>query len=153
MLQGVASLNDSLRQTGIIVQGGIPWGTHLCLFYETKQDLLDTMVPFFRAGLENKEFCLWILQPSIPRQEALEALRRGVPDFDRYLSKGSIELVSQDEWYMEGAKFELAAVIERWREKTKQAISKGYVGLRANGSSAWLHKGETITFGEYVKKL
>jgi DNA-binding CsgD family transcriptional regulator len=145
-------LNDALRHTGIIVQGKIPWGTHLCLFHETKQDLLDTMVPFFRAGLENKEFCLWILQPSIPRHEALDALRRGVPDFDRYSSEGSIELVSQDVWYTERGKFELATVVERWRAKTKQAISKGYVGLRANGSSAWLHRAEPLTFSEYEKK-
>jgi DNA-binding CsgD family transcriptional regulator len=147
------SLKDALRQTGIVVQGNIPWGTHLCLFHETKQDLLDTMVPYFRAGLENKEFCLWILQPSISRQEALDALRRGVPDFDRYRSEGSIELVSQDEWYAEDGRFELATVIERFLEKTEEAISKGYAGLRANGSSAWLQEADPITFGEYEKKL
>jgi DNA-binding CsgD family transcriptional regulator len=147
------SLNSALRQTGIIVQGNIPWGTHLCLFHETKQDLLDTMVPFFRAGLENKEFCLWILQPSIARQDALEALRRGVPDFDRYLSKDSIELVSQDHWYGESGRSELAAVIERFRGKLEAAISKGYVGLRANGSSAWLQRADAIAFNEYERKL
>jgi DNA-binding CsgD family transcriptional regulator len=146
-------LKDALRQSGIIVQGNIPWGTHLCLFHETKQDLLDTMIPFFGAGLENKEFCLWILQPSIARQEALEALRRGVPDFDRYLSKGNIELVSQDEWYTEGGKFELTKVVERFRRKTEEAVSKGYVGLRANGSSAWLQESDSITFAKYEKKL
>jgi DNA-binding CsgD family transcriptional regulator len=146
-------LKDALRQTGIIVQGNIPWGTHLCLFHETKQDLLDTMVPYFRAGLENKEFCLWILQPSISRQEALDALRRGVPDCDRYLSEGGIELVSQDAWYTEGGRFELTTAIARFREKIEEAISKGYVGLRANGSSAWLQKANAITFSEYEKKL
>ncbi|HTE76673.1 MAG TPA: MEDS domain-containing protein [Xanthobacteraceae bacterium] len=146
-------MNDSLRQTGIIVQGSIPWGTHLCLFYETKQDLLDTMVPYFRAGLENKEFCLWILQPSITRQDALEALRRGIPDFDRYLSKGAIELIPQDEWYTEHGKFELAAVVQRFREQLEQATSNGYVGLRANGSSAWLQRTDLTTFGEYEKRL
>jgi DNA-binding CsgD family transcriptional regulator len=147
------SLNDALRQTGITVQGNIPWGTHLCLFHETKQDLLDTMVPYFGAGLEDNEFCLWILQPSITRQEALEALRRGVPELDRYLSKGSIELVSQDRWYTEGGKIELAAIIERFREKLEAAISKGYAGLRANGSSAWLQRADSIAFSEYEKKL
>ena len=76
-----------------------------------------------------------------------------MPDFDRYLSKGSIELVSQDQWYTESSRFELAAVVERFREKLKQAISKGYVGLRANGSSAWLQRADSITFSEYEKKL
>src|SRR5712692_8374777 len=106
------------------------------------------MVPYVRAGLENKEFCLWILQPSITRQEALAALRRGVPGFERYLSEGSIELVSQDKWFTEGGKFELATVIERFRQKTEEAISKGYAGLRVNGSSAWLQKADSTAFNE-----
>ena len=72
------------------------------------------MVPYFRAGLENNEFCLWILQPSITRQAALKALRRDIPNFDRYFSKGSIELLSQDQWYAESGRFELAAVTERF---------------------------------------
>jgi hypothetical protein len=146
-------LTDALGKSGIIAQGKIPWGTHLCLFHETKQDLLDTMVPYFRAGLENNEFCLWILQPSFTRQAALKALRRDIPNFDRYFSKGSIELVSQDQWYAESGRFELSAVTERFREKLEQAISKGYLGLRANGSSAWLRRVDSITFCECQKKL
>jgi DNA-binding CsgD family transcriptional regulator len=153
LLLGEAYLRNGLRQTGIVVQAKIPWGTHLCLFHETKQDLLDTMVPYLRAGLKNNEFCLWILQPRITRREALEALRRGVPDFNRYLSEGSIELVLQEEWYTDGGTFDLATVIERFRQKTEEAISKGYVGLRANGSSAWLQEVNPITFGELEKKL
>jgi DNA-binding CsgD family transcriptional regulator len=146
-------VDDALRQTGIIVQANVPWGTHLCLFHETKQDLLDTMVPYFRAGLENKEFCLWVLPPSITRQDALEAMRRGVPNFDRYLSNGSMELVSQDQWYTDNGGFEIAAVIERFRGKLEEALAKGYVGLRVNGNSAWIHRTDSITFLEYERKL
>jgi len=111
------------------------------------------MVPYFRAGLENKEFCLWILQPSITRRDALKALGLGVPGLDRYLSEGSLELVSQDQWYTDGGKFELASVIERFREKTAAVISEGYVGLRANGSSAWLQRADSIAFSKYERKL
>jgi DNA-binding CsgD family transcriptional regulator len=146
-------LTNGLRQTGIIIQDKIPWGTHLCLFHETKEDLLDTMVPYFRAGLKNNEFCLWVLQPSLSRREALDTLRRGVPDFDLYLSEGRIEVLSEEEWYREGGKFELAALVEQFRMKLEQAISKGYLGLRANGSSVWLHEVNPITFGEYEKRL
>src|SRR6266404_1994323 len=30
-----------------------PWGAHLCLFYETKQDLLEMVVPYLKAGFES----------------------------------------------------------------------------------------------------
>jgi hypothetical protein len=55
----VASISTALRPTGIDVVGDKPWGTHFCHFYEAGRDLLDTLVPYFKAGLENKEFCLW----------------------------------------------------------------------------------------------
>ena len=37
--------DTALRKTGIGLLGEVPWGTHTCLFYETKQDLLDTAPP------------------------------------------------------------------------------------------------------------
>ena len=45
----------ALIETGIGVVGEIPWGSHFFLFYETKEDLLDTLVPYFKAGLKNNE--------------------------------------------------------------------------------------------------
>jgi DNA-binding CsgD family transcriptional regulator len=146
-------LKNTSRPTGIIVQGNIPWGTHLCLFHESKQDLLDTMVPYFRAGLENGEFCLWILPASISPQDALQALGLGVPDFDRYLSEGSIELIPQSCWFAVSGRFETAAVVQRFREKLEDAISRGYAGLRVNGSPAWLHTADPTIFRNFERKL
>jgi hypothetical protein len=47
--------DPNLRETGIRVLGNMPWGTHVCVFYQTEQDLLDTAVSFFEAGLKNNE--------------------------------------------------------------------------------------------------
>ena len=151
-------MNDSLRHTGIVVQGKIPWGTHLCLFHETKQDLLDTMFPFFRAGLENKEFCLWIISNSelLTKQQAMSALEQALPDVDRHLSDGSMELVEHDQWFLEEATFDLYRVAHRFKEKLDAALAKGYVGMRLNGSPAWLYEEddkELIAFEEEADKL
>ena len=56
----------ALRRTGLGVVGDMPWGAHFCLFYKTKQDFLDTIVPYFKAGLASNEYCLWILSKSDP---------------------------------------------------------------------------------------
>ena len=39
----------ALRKTGIRVMGDMPWGAHICIFYETKEDLLDTKRSFVSA--------------------------------------------------------------------------------------------------------
>jgi hypothetical protein len=45
------SPDPALRKTGIPVMGDMPWGAHLCVFFETKADLLDTAATYFAAGL------------------------------------------------------------------------------------------------------
>jgi MEDS: MEthanogen/methylotroph, DcmR Sensory domain len=54
-------MTPALRKTGISLVGDMPWGTHFCHFYETKEDLLDTLAPYFKAGLEEDEFCVWMV--------------------------------------------------------------------------------------------
>jgi hypothetical protein len=56
-----AAMTTEMRKSGIDVVGDMPWGTHFCLFYETKEDLLETLVPYCKAGLESQEFCLWVV--------------------------------------------------------------------------------------------
>ena len=64
------STASELRKTGISVIGDVRWGTHFCYFYETKEDLLETLVLYFKAGLESKEFCLWVISQSLTVEDA-----------------------------------------------------------------------------------
>jgi hypothetical protein len=51
-------MNEKLRKSGIDIAGDVPWGTHICQFYDSKEDLADILIPYFKLGLENNEFCL-----------------------------------------------------------------------------------------------
>ena len=131
-----------LRKTGISVVGDMPWGIHFCCFYETKEDLLDILVPYFKVGLENNEFCLWVISSSelLTVEEATSALRKALPDLDRHMAEGSIEVVGHDEWFIEGRAFDLHRVVNRFKEKVDEALARGYAGMRVNGSPAWMRK-------------
>src|SRR3989304_1330463 len=61
-------MTDKLRNSGIHALGALPWGTHICQFYESKDDLLDVLVPWFVEGLRGGELCVWIVSepPSPP---------------------------------------------------------------------------------------
>src|ERR1700754_4395342 len=85
---GGGRVEMGLAKTGIDVLGDIPWGTHFCHFYETKQDLLDILITFFRAGLEGNELCVCLVAEPFTAEEARDALRRGIPEAERHLSEG-----------------------------------------------------------------
>jgi PAS domain S-box-containing protein len=144
-----------LRKTGISLVGDVPWGTHFCSFYEAKQDLLDILVPYFKSGLENKEFCLWVISNSelLTMEEATAALQQAVPDLDRYLAEGTIELVSHDQWFLNGGAFDLHRVAKRFKEKLDEALARGYVGMRVNGSPAWLQTKDGKGLRQFEEEL
>src|SRR5260370_15975302 len=97
-----------LRKTGINVVGDLAWGSHFCSFYETKQDLLDILIPYFKTGLEKKEFCLWVISNSelLTVEDATSALRTALPDLDRYVAERSIEVVGHAVWFLYRDKFD-----------------------------------------------
>ncbi|HEY0529320.1 MAG TPA: MEDS domain-containing protein [Gemmatimonadaceae bacterium] len=147
------AIPTELRKTGVDVVGDVPWGTHFCLFYDTKAALLDTVVPYCKAGLESGEFCLWVVAPPLTVAEALEALRQAVPDFSRYFADGCIEIVGAHDWYLQDGAFDLTRVIAGWNEKLAHASAKGYVGVRVTGDTTWLERKDWADFCEYEESL
>ena len=83
--------NGAQRETGLTAVGPVRWGAHFCVFYETKQDLLEILVPYFEAGLTTNELCLWIVAPFefLSVTEAKEALTASLPDLPRYLERAT----------------------------------------------------------------
>jgi PAS domain S-box-containing protein len=146
-------MTNEMRKTGVEVVGDMPWGTHFCLFYETKADLLETAVSYCKAGLESQEFCLWVVAEPLGVEDATRALKQAVPDFDQYFADRSIEIVGARDWYLQDGTFDLNRVIAGWNEKLAQAAARGYAGVRVTGDTAWLEKKNWKDFCEYEESL
>jgi PAS domain S-box-containing protein len=142
-----------LRKSGINVVGDLPWGTHFCHFYETQDDLLDILIPFFKTGLENNEFCLWIVSDPLPQEEATAALSRAVPDLDRRLESGDIEILSHSEWYFCDGAFDLRWTVNNWQDRFASALARGYAGMRVNGNMSWLNETHWQNFAAYEAEV
>ncbi|NQU82800.1 MAG: MEDS domain-containing protein, partial [Parcubacteria group bacterium] len=141
------------RRIGIDIINDVPWGAHFCLFYKTKEDLIDSLVPYFKAGLEDNEFCMWVTSETVSEEEATDAMRKAVPDFDRYLKKGQMEIIAHTEWYLKEGILNLQRVLDGWADKLNQALSKGFDGMRITGGTAWLEKKDWKNFANYEKKV
>jgi signal transduction histidine kinase len=146
-------MKQSLRPSGIEVIGNIPWGTHFCHFYQTKEDLLSVQVPFFKTGLENNEYCIWILSGRTRIEDAINALKGEVPDLDAYYERESIEILSHRDWYLTNGQFELDHVIQSILDRLRIALERGFEGLRLNGDESWLDDGTSHDFIEYERFL
>lgn len=147
--KAVAKEANSLRRFGVDLVGAIQWGSHLCQFYSSKQDLTDILVPYFIEGLKSNEYCLWVTSLPFTVEDAKNVLQTALPNIQEYFKKGQIEIVSYDEWYLNGGRFDCNHVFQKWVEKEKSALARGFEGLRVSGNTFWVERGLWDSFIDY----
>jgi len=140
---------DDCRISGIAAAGNMPWGTHCCLLYKKETELLEILVPYFKAGLENNEFCVWVRAAPADTASAKAALGVAMPEFARYLKRGQIQFLPYDKWYLKNGVFNRKNVLSGWSGKLRHALSRGYVGLRVSGDANWIDKHYKAAFSVY----
>jgi signal transduction histidine kinase len=145
-------MDTKLKPSGIEGLGDISWGTHFCVFYETKEDLLDLFIPFFKAGLEHHEFCLCVASEPLIAEEAERAMRQAFPEFEHYLAQGQLEITPHTDWYLKEGQFDEVRVLQGWMDKLDQALLKGFSGVRF-AVNILLDKSEWESFAHYEGKL
>ncbi|MEJ2724548.1 MAG: ATP-binding protein [Deltaproteobacteria bacterium] len=130
------------RQSGIPLIGNLPWGTDFCQFYQTEKDLIEILVPYFRAGLESNELCVWITSGAFSAEDARKALKNALPHFNEYVDKGQMEIIPQRRWRAQGEKTNETIV-----SKLDKAVLNGFDGLRlACNAFPGRRSGKAFTF-------
>jgi len=116
---------------------------------------MDILLPYFRAGLENNEFCVWVTSEPLDAEEIKGALRRTVPDFDTYLENGQIAVIPYTHGYVIDGVLDSKKILNGWVEKNNEIIASGYDGLRLSGNSFWLetHWEDFVRYEEEVDSV
>ena len=68
-------MSNSLRAWTDYI-GKAPLGTHVCEFYTSPEELTETLLPYFVAGLEKNELCLWVTSDPLGAEGAKAGLRK-----------------------------------------------------------------------------
>lgn len=127
----------------------IPYGIHMCQFYQTRADLAAALVPYFAAGMRKRERCIWITAEPLDAAGAQADLRKAGLDVDGAMRDGSLVIRDYSTWYAEGARLKGAEVLELWLEEERRALAAGYTGLRITGNTSFLRPEDFPLFMEY----
>ena len=139
--------------SGIEAVGEVPLGTHFCQFYRTKQDLIDTLVPYFTAGLRSNELCLWVTSDPLGAAEATALMHEAMPDFEDFLSRGQIEILDYEDWYLRTGGQDGCDTLQMWIDWERRALAAGYQGLRLTGNTSWLDESGWDGFVAYEEAV
>ena len=142
-------MGEEARRTGIDVLGDVSSGAHICLFYQTKEELIDVLVPYFKAGLENGELCLWVTSGGLPLEEARASLASAVSDLDDYIEKGQMEIVDAKPLYTTSGRLDPDKAIEGWAKKRQECTRRGFSAFRLAGDTFWVDSEDWLRFAEY----
>jgi len=145
--------NTNSRQLGLEVIKEVPWGTHLCFFYDSINDYFDIIKPYIKTGLENNEFCVWIIPKDLEKEKAFEILQTAIPTLDCYQRKKQIEILQHSECYLNKGRFNGDAVITNRKNKLDKALSAGFDGLRTACDVSWVGKIRWKIFYNYENKV
>jgi hypothetical protein len=127
----------------------LEWGSHVAHFFRSGQELRDVLVPYFKAGLENNERCLWVTGAPLMAHEARTALREAVPDLDWRETRGQMRIAVGSDWYSPEAPVDPDALIQGLLELEEDALAQGYAGLRTNGNCCWVGRHQWDDFITY----
>jgi PAS domain S-box-containing protein len=139
-LAGVHKISDVDRESGIDIIGKLAWGSHFCVFYGSRDDLAEILVPYFVAGLKNNELCICVASEPLGMERLKEVMRDRVAGFDRYVENGQMEIIPHDTFYSALDEPDFGRALKSWGDKLSTALDRGYAGLRIGGDVSWLEK-------------
>jgi signal transduction histidine kinase len=121
----------SVTAGGIVGAPELAWGSYSCHFYASAEDLSDVLLPFFAAGVKNREACLWLTNEPLPAAEARYRLQAVVADLDERERRGQIEIVDLEEWFHRTGPIDAT---DAWIKRAQLAVENGYAGLRLSSN-------------------
>ena len=127
-----------LTSSGLPGLNGIPYGTHMCHFYQSAAHLAAAVVPYFAAGFRNNERCIWIAAEPLGAVLAKIAARNGGLAVEAAMRKGSLSILDYSEWYSEAGTLKGDEMVQVWLDEERRALAAGYSGLRITGNVTFL---------------
>jgi hypothetical protein len=143
----------NLTDCGLSGLGAIPFGLHMCHFYERQEDLAAALVPYFAAGLRAQERCIWITADPLDVACAAEALRKAGLDVGSLTREGSLVIRDHADWYGTVDKSKPEAILDLWLEAERRALADGCTGLRIAGNTAFVTPADWNAFMQYEGRV
>jgi hypothetical protein len=133
----------------------LPWGSHVCQFYDSKEDQIKMLVPYFKQGLERNEACVWLVA-DLTVEEARNALAAAVPDLQGYMDRGQMQIRHYTDLYTNpnGTVKASDQLSDEFAAMGPIVSANGFAGLRASGSVSWVQDAESMSrFMDYETKV
>ncbi|NMO22197.1 histidine kinase [Pyxidicoccus fallax] len=117
-------------------------GDHVCLIYETFEEQMAALVPFFQEGLTRGECCAYIVDERAVDEVAAAMAAQGI-DVESARASGALRFLTKRDAYLRSGEFDPEAMIAFLGQTQDAALAEGFTGLRVTGEMTWALGPET----------
>jgi signal transduction histidine kinase len=147
-------MTTDTRQSGFPAHGALSWGSHLCHFYESRNELLSVTADFLHAGLANREAAVWVAPALLGPDKARYMLTRTAPALTDYIDAGQLQILDGAKIYASPkAGFDGGATVGLWSKAINDALGRGFEGLRVAGDAVCNETTDWVALLDYEAAL
>jgi two-component system cell cycle sensor histidine kinase/response regulator CckA len=133
----MAAGSDSASSRRLRTVDDLRMGDHACFIYASEQEYQSVLVPFVRAGLEQRQRVLYVHDMRSP--ETVRAmLREAGLDIDHAEFREQIIFMPAKKMYARGAGYSFERVLDQMHAMTAMALADGWSALRMTSEMTWL---------------
>lgn len=115
---------------------GLEHGDHVCGFYYGEEERDALLLPFLRAGLEDGDKCVAVVDSTTP-QDVIDRIG-GTPES---VESGQLEFYASDETYLLSGSFDPDRMIAFWEARAQAINDEGrFSSVRLLGEMSWLER-------------
>ena len=111
-------------------------GDHAALFYRTRNEQLDAVIPYIRTGLQRNERCLYVAGDTSPGF-VVDALEGGGIDVAGAQRAGRLTVASPNNTYLLYGVFEPQKMVDGLKREVQSSLECGCSALRGTGELGW----------------
>ncbi len=115
-------------------------GAHICSIHGSEEEHRFLLAPFLRRGLKRGEKVLYVADEH-PPELILSYISGEGTDGEAAVRSGQLEIVSSEDTYLAGGRFDPEAVAGLLRKAARRAREEGYPCLRLTGEMGWALRG------------
>lgn len=107
---------------------------HICAFFDSRDEEYDTLLPYFKEGVDAGEQVLNVLDASRLGDHRSRLEAAGIPTFD-----GRVQMASSEETYLEGGRFDMERMVNFVSDTLRSAAAEGRF-VRTAGWMDWVYR-------------
>jgi len=112
---------------------------HVVLVYDSIETKHDFLFSYIRTGLENNEAAAYVCSEEDPNQ-IRETMKRFGIEVEKHERAGALTIIHYTDLYIIDGKFNTTKVFDSWNKLYKEALTKGFKGLRVTGEMEFFFK-------------